>query len=181
MEPFVLTELRHAMGLSISEMADVLGLSGANAADMVRQMERGGQGGRPISGPLRRIMRYLAQATASAKTEGPFALVSQVLPRWLDCVDLENESGAGDILMHTRWPRFFGWVTKDLSDDIIEILEDAEIPIAPMSPGLGLGRMAILFIDQPVGDMRSLIAEAVRLREARVHRNVLGKSQVTGL
>lgn len=174
MEPFVLTELRHAMGISFSEMADLLGLSGANAGDMVRQMERGGQGGRPISGPLRRILRYLAQATANPKTEGPFALMSQVLPRWLDCVDLEADNGARDILMHTRWPRFFGWVTKDLPDDIIEILENAQIPIASMSPGLGLGRMAILFIDQPVGDMRSLISEAVRLREARARRDFLG-------
>ena len=47
---------REAMGLSISEFADRLGLAGANAADYVRQMENGS---REISGPIARLTMAL--------------------------------------------------------------------------------------------------------------------------
>lgn len=47
---------REAMGLSIAEFAERLGLSGFHAADYVRQME---SGAREISGPIGRLTMAL--------------------------------------------------------------------------------------------------------------------------
>ena len=168
MEPFVFAELRRAMGLSIAEMAKLIGLDGANASDRVREMERGV---RPISGPLLRVLGYIAQAV---DTEGAttVSLMSRVLPRWLDCSDLEHDTGATDIIMHTRWPRFLGWVADDIPEDLAATLGAAGIPMVPMDPELGLGHLVVLFIDQPAGDTRALIAEGVRLKEAQARRDL---------
>lgn len=169
MEPFVFSELRRSMGLSIADMAKVIGLDGANASDRVREMERGA---RPISGPLLRVLGYIAQS-ANIADEATGGLFSRILPRWLDCSDLEHDTCATDIIMHTRWPRFFGWVTDDLAGDenLAAILDAAGVPVLPMSPDLGLGHLVVLFFDRPAGDTQAVIAEAVRLKEARVRRD----------
>ena len=51
-----LKALRRALGLSAQGMADALGLNGANAADKIREYERGA---RPISGPILKLMQYI--------------------------------------------------------------------------------------------------------------------------
>ena len=52
----LLARVRRARGLSCEQMADLVGLQGANGADAVRQMERGA---RPVSGPLRVLLGLL--------------------------------------------------------------------------------------------------------------------------
>ena len=170
MEPFVFSELRRAMGLTIAEMAKLVGLDGANASDRIREMERGA---RPISGPLLRVLAYIAQAV-DGEGATSVSLMSRIVPRWLDCSDLEHDTGTTDIIMHTRWPRFIGWVADDLSqdEDLEATLSAAAIPVVPMDPGLGLGHLVVLFIDQPAGDARALIAEGVRLKEAQARRDL---------
>jgi DNA-binding transcriptional regulator YiaG len=54
MTPAEFKAARHAMGMSISDLADWLGYEGPNAADSIRQMEKGAK---PISGPVSRAMR----------------------------------------------------------------------------------------------------------------------------
>jgi transcriptional regulator with XRE-family HTH domain len=51
-----LRRLRINLGLSINEMADALGLTGAGAGDKARAMERGV---RDISGSILELMRYI--------------------------------------------------------------------------------------------------------------------------
>ena len=57
----LLRAARESLGLSLSEMADALGMQSAadSGADRVRQMERGA---RPVSGPLHVLLRYMAGA-----------------------------------------------------------------------------------------------------------------------
>lgn len=169
MEPFVLSELRRSMGLSLADMASLIGLDGANASDRVREMERGA---RPISGPLLRVLNYLAQAVDTPDAAG--ISMSNFLPRWLDCFDLEQDMEATDIIMHTRWPRFFGFIIDDLSLDkkLTAILSAANIPVVSMDPELSLGHLVVLFIDQPVGESTTLISEVVRLKETQARRNM---------
>lgn len=168
MEPFVFSELRRAMGLSIAEMAKLLGLDGENASDRVREMERGA---RSISGPLLRVLGYLSQAV-DIEDATTISMISRIAPRWLDCSDLEHDTGTTDIIMHTRWPRFLGWVADDIPEDLAATLGAAGIPVVPMDPDLGLGHLVVLFIDQPAGDTRAVIAEGVRLKEAQARRDL---------
>ena len=56
MEGNDLKSAREAMGLSISDFAERLGLAGSNAAGYVRQME---SGTREISGPIGRLTMAL--------------------------------------------------------------------------------------------------------------------------
>ena len=71
----LLNEVRHALGLSFSEMAQALGLKSAGAgdsgADSLRQMERGT---RPVSGPAHMLLRYMAGAAGLAMDAPPEAL-----------------------------------------------------------------------------------------------------------
>ena len=168
MEPFAFSALRQAMDISVAQMATVLGLDGANASDRIREMERGT---RPISGPALRVLSYLAQSVELG-SEGSERFVSKALPRWLDCSDLEQDTGTTDIIMHTRWPRFFGWVADELPADLLAVLTAANIPVVKMDSALGLGYLVILFVDQPVGDTRSVVAEGVRLKEAQARRDL---------
>jgi len=54
MAPDEIKAARHALGMSVSEMADWLGYEGANARDSIRDME---QGRKPVSGPVARALR----------------------------------------------------------------------------------------------------------------------------
>lgn len=168
MEPFIFSELRRSIGLSLADMAMILGLEGVNAQDRMREMERGA---RPISGPLQRVLGYISQAVDI----GDFAKASlhtRILPTWLDCADLEYDSSETGIVMHTRWPRFLGWSTEEIPEELVAVLHASSVPVVPMNPDLGLGYLVILFIDRPAGDTTELIAQAVRLKEAQVRRRL---------
>ena len=173
MEPYVLSGLRSALNLSHSAMADLVGLAGANAADRVREMERGA---RPISGPMLRILGYLSQGF-DLDSGTPGGLMHRIFPRWLDCSNLELDGGEADVIMHTRWPRFLAWVTPKIPDELASTLLAGGVPIMPMDAGLGLGDLAVFFIDQPAGDTDALIEDCIRLKEARVRRKLENKSQ----
>ena len=53
----LLQTVREALGLSVSQMAQAVGLLGVSGADNIRQMERGA---RPVSGPIHLLLRYMA-------------------------------------------------------------------------------------------------------------------------
>ena len=173
MEPYALSGLRSALNLSHSAMAELLGLAGANAADRVREMERGA---RPISGPLLRILGYLNQGFG-LNNGMPSSLMARIFPRWLDCSDLELDAGEPDVIMHTRWPRFLAWITPKIPDELVPTLLAAGVPVVPMDVELGLGDLVVFFIDQPSGDTQGLIEDCIRLKEAQVRRELENKSQ----
>ena len=60
--PASLKAMRHARGLSTSQMAKLFGLSGANAKDALREIE---DGRRPISGPIRRVAEFMIAAESA--------------------------------------------------------------------------------------------------------------------
>lgn len=156
--------LRNALALSTSEMAWVIGLEGSNAADKVREMERN----RPISGPIQKLLGYLSQAVPQdAREHGPWP--QHVLPTWMRCGDLEDRDAATQILMHTRWPRFYGWVTKDLEAQLARQLAQANTPIIQLSPEAG--HLVVFFIDQPPNEPRDLFAQAIRHAETLASQN----------
>jgi transcriptional regulator with XRE-family HTH domain len=163
LEPFAFAGLRKAMGLSVVEMAELVGLDGDNASDRIREMERGK---RMISGPLQRMLRYLAQAV-DVGGAGAIGLPTQLLPRWLDCKDLAADKSDVDIIMHTRWPRFFGWISSDMPESLAAELNAAGIPVVPMNLGQLSRHIVVLFVDEPVGDTQVLIDEGVRLKQRR--------------
>ena len=46
--------IRRALGVSMAQMAQAVGLSGINAADHLREMERGNK---PVSGPMQIVLK----------------------------------------------------------------------------------------------------------------------------
>lgn len=53
----MLQSVREALGLSVVQMAQALGMQGEAAGDNIRQMERGK---RAVSGPVQVLLRYMA-------------------------------------------------------------------------------------------------------------------------
>lgn len=139
-------------------------LDGANASDRIREMERCT---RPISGPALRVLSYLARSV-DLGNDGSERFLSKALPCWLDCSDLEGDAGTTDIIMHTRWPRFYGCVFDDLPADLIQFFVAANVPAIKMNADLGLG----YFVDRPVGDTHAIVAQGIRLKEAQVRRDL---------
>jgi transcriptional regulator with XRE-family HTH domain len=115
----ILKRLRKQLALSLSGLAQLLGLSGDNAADMVREMENGT---RPISGPIARLCRYINQGVLGDEA---------VYPTFLICDGLEaaadSEIDSPGIIFHTRYPRFLAWVvpSQDIEPEMIHIAIDA--------------------------------------------------------
>ena len=166
-----LKSLRQALGISPSEMSAALGLDDERGGDSIREMERGG---RDISGPILRLMRYMEQAVEADADPVIADLTFKVLPRWLDCFDLEDFDGEGrvEIVFHTRWPRFFAFVVDDLED--VEGLKVADIPVLKLPDEVGLGWMVALFLDPPVRDPMPLVEEAARLKVGQALQDIQG-------
>jgi transcriptional regulator with XRE-family HTH domain len=157
-----LKAVRYALGLSLTDMGQAMGLLGDRAGDNVLQIE---QGQREITGPMRIILNYMAQAVDIEKDSRENDLVSKALPKWLDCINLEDESDNTEIIMHTRWPRFYALHIEDLSPDLQEGLRDCGIPVTELREDLGLGHLCTMFIDRPTAPVDALLMECKRLKE----------------
>lgn len=159
-----LQDLRHALGISLSQMADILGLTGEGSADAVRFME---SGKKPVSRPIQIILRYMQQAIDIERSSQEADLIAQVLPKWLDCAELDASDTPAEIIMHTRWPRFYGIHIDKLPETSMQALHHAQIPVIALRQDLGLGHLACIFIDRPSQDPQDLLREAARLKEAQ--------------
>lgn len=166
-----INELRRALGLSESDMAAALGLTGSNAADHLREMERGTKS---VTGPMSIVLGYMMQAVEfEGATESD--MLMDVLPRFLDCSNLEEEEDVDgvEIIMHTRWPRFYGLVLDaDFSPTYLQIFEEIGLSIVKMDDEAGLGWMVVIFIDQPITSATAVIQEAVRLKTDQAWRDL---------
>jgi|GEM_PF-6641014 len=165
-----LAAIRRALGFSVTEMGETIGLSGDNAGDRVREMERGAQ---PVSGPISRLLEYIVQAVDIEQTPAEFDLVNRLLPRFLDCSDLAEQSKV-EIVFHTRWPRFFGFLIDDFPDNFAEEINGAGMTIIDLPAKAGLGKMAILFLDKPVRDPSPIIGEVAKLKIEQALRDLYG-------
>jgi hypothetical protein len=158
MEPFAFEALRRGMGLTVSQMAAIVGLEGLNACDRVREIERGA---RPVSGPILKVLRYLSQGVA---TYGAGSVVQWCVPRWLKCQDLERPERSQSYILHTRWPRFVAWLAEPGELDVVsrDALRCAGVPVIPL-PRDGVD-LVVLYIDQPpteVGELMAILKQLV--------------------
>lgn len=64
----LLQTVREALGLSVTQMAQALGMNGDAACDNIRQMERGA---RPVSNQAHLILRYMAPGARVALAPAP--------------------------------------------------------------------------------------------------------------
>lgn len=138
-----LKALRHKLGLSVNEMSDLLGLSGNNAADRVREMERSA---RDVSGSVLNVIRYIEQG-AYSELEA-FAL----------CKGL---TAANDFVMHNHWPRFIlKPASKALKRDDSSVIQSTgrELMIIDSET------IAVLqWIDEPLHDHKEALQTAIDL------------------
>ena len=159
-------ELRKSLGMSLTDFAAILGLTGANASDTIRHLENGKQ---QPSGPLMRVVSYLAQAVdINPKTTLPNS-PARLLPKWAFSNSTEtNGDPAFAYLSHNRWPRFYATISSDLTKTEMAELELANIQTAPILEGQKcLGHIVIFFIDTPASDTKTIINEAIQ----RIHEH----------
>ena len=67
----LLQTVREALGLTVSQMAEAIGLRPDGGADNVRQMERGK---RAVSGPVAVLLRYMAHHAGVTLRQAPHEL-----------------------------------------------------------------------------------------------------------
>lgn len=171
MTPDDVRAIREALGLSVGRMAELLGLGGARAADTLREIERGA---RPVNGTTTRLLMYIQQGLDLELDAREHDLTAQVLPRWLDCADLESDAGA-EIVAHTRYPRFYALFLEALEkDEVRRGLEGADAPVdvVEFSAGSGLPPALIVWLDEPVAPTGPLLAELRALKEAQARRDL---------
>lgn len=101
----------------------------------------------------------------------PASTAARVLGISPDLLKKDAEAQA-EIVMHTRWPRFFALVVDELAEP--ERLAEAGVPVLKLPDAAGLGWMVVLFIDQPVEDPSPLIEEAASLKTNQAMRDLYG-------
>ena len=67
----LLQTVREALGLSVAQMADAVGLRPDGGSDNIRQMERGK---RAVSGPVAVLLRYMAHHAGVTLRQAPHEL-----------------------------------------------------------------------------------------------------------
>lgn len=161
--------IRRALGVSMAQMAQAVGLSGINAADHLREMERGNK---PVSGPMQIVLKYMQQSVEIDESAELADLTMRVLPRFLDCSNLADDGDGVEIIMHTRWPRFYGLLIDDIEAEDQAVLENGGVTVIEMDEQAGLGYLIVIFIDNPITDPGPVIAEAVRLKTEQAYRDL---------
>lgn len=115
-----LKRLRESLGLSHSEMAHALGISGENTADDVLSMENGEK---PISEPIQKLITYLHQGAQGDDS---------ILPAFMIGGSLEAAAynlPSPELIFHTRYPRFMAWIAgnDELNDEMVHMpIDDGE-------------------------------------------------------
>ena len=167
--------LRAALGLSVSQMADAVGLAGApdNRADYWRQIENGA---RNISGPLARVLRYLSQGAAVHDDPTLSDGLAAVLPTHLECSGLEapDDEPGRTIIMRTAWPRFFAveFEPDELPPDAPAMLRANGSPCLALPAEIGSGWLVVLWIDTPASDPTMHVNRAAQLMIDRIRRDL---------
>lgn len=142
MSPFELKQLRHTIGASLSRMAQLLGLSGKNAADTVRKYENGNA---EMTQPLQRLATYLQQGTSIGQD------MDNVLPEYLFGTDI-REKITLEWLFRTRYPRFLACITDTPIEGTLSSTAD-NVEYINVS----------MWIDEPVEGGQIYVDEAAKL------------------
>ncbi len=162
-----LARVREALGYSATEMGTLLGLKGLNVKEHVRAMERGAAE-KPVSAPISMLLDYIAQGLVLSGPRQDSNLATSLVPRFMSCTDLAGETSA-EVIMHTRWPRFYGRIVNDRDVEAIASVgyAAADVQLVKLPAELGDGTMAVMFIDKPERDARLAIDEAIELLKAK--------------
>jgi len=137
--------------MSKPQMAEILGIEGTNAEQIVTDFETGF---RPVKGPTLRIYESLNRGRWAAET-----LLK--MPRW----SVGRLDGDGPhTIHHNEWPRFVGrtW-PEDLHPEQWRF-KKASMAAFSLDPATGCRQLVLAFIDHiPEGfDPEDLLTEAVR-------------------
>jgi transcriptional regulator with XRE-family HTH domain len=157
--------LRRALGFSVNEMAEYLGLHGDNAGHKIRELERGA---RDVTGPMLKLIYYIELASSMRADVASVQSYAHALPKWLKCSDITaHEKPAGAVLMHAHWPRFYGFVSiESIADQDAAILNEARADCVKLDFN-GLHDLLIVWIDEPSDNKTALLNEAARIVKAR--------------
>lgn len=150
-------------------MGRVIGVGAEDGADLVRDMESGTH---EIPDTIDRVLRYMGKAFEIDGKASAGDFPYRLLPRWLECADLEDLDSSNAVLMHTRWPRFFCVSMLDVSEHRLAKLTQAGIPVYEFEEEDDYWRgMVALFIDEPVREPWPLIEMAARLMRRKWDRH----------
>lgn len=133
-----LKRLRHKLNLSVNEMAYLLGLSGANAGDKVREIERGG---RDMSGSLLNVMRYIELGAFSD----------------LDAFSM-CKGASGFYVTHNHWPRFVLKPASKRESNAQSVINGCELVMIDSNTAA-----LLCWIDEPLNDHKEATQSAIDL------------------
>jgi transcriptional regulator with XRE-family HTH domain len=153
---------RLAIGASYRDMADLVGLAGANANDRLIEME---EGKRPVSGPMERALDYISQGVDLDGGDLGNAIMARYLPDFVELTLPAGQAGDDDFeaLLHTRYPRFFAVFTELLPAPMRERLANEDLEQLEMPESTGLGKMVAIPLDRHHGSLKPLMAIAAKL------------------
>lgn len=164
-----LRTIRNNLCISAAEMGGVIGVVAEDSAALVRDMESQRH---EIPDAIDCVLRYMGKAFEIDRKASAGGFPYDLLPRWLECTDLEDLDPSHRVLMHTRWPRFFGVLLLEERQDRLAQFTHAGIPVYEfVEEGLW---MVTLFIDEPVREPWPLIEEAARLMRRQWEHHVGG-------
>jgi hypothetical protein len=148
---------RVSRGLSKSQMAEVIGIEGTNAEQIITDFETGF---RPIKGPALRVYQLLNRARWAGAT-----LLK--LPSWT--VSVRGDDGAC-LIHHNAWPRFVARAFDvELHPEQWQFRK-AGMPAFALDPRTGYKQLVASFIDHVPSDFdpQGFLAEAGRRLESEL-------------
>ena len=148
---------RVSRGLSKTQMAEVFGIEGTNAEQIITDFETGF---RPIKGPALRVYQSLNRARWAGAT-----LLK--LPSWT--VSVRSDDGVC-LIYHNAWPRFVARAFDvELHPEQWQFRK-AGMPAFALDPRTGYKQLVASFIDHVPSDFdpQDLLAEAGRRLESEV-------------
>jgi hypothetical protein len=149
----VLRDEREMRGLTKSQMADVLGLDGINAEQILTDFESGFR--QPRGATLRLYESLNGQRWGG---EGLLGLSTWTL------------SLGGDVLHHNAWPRFVGRALREKLHPNQWQFKKANMATFELDERTGFGQVVFSLIDHVPSDLdvEDLFTEGVRLLESRL-------------
>ncbi len=141
---------RETRGLNKMQMADVLGIEGAHAEQILSDFETGF---RQIKGPTLRLYQGLNRARWSVgKLLG--------LPKW----SVDRDDPGGPTIHHNDWPRFVGKAfAAEIHPEQWQFTK-AGMPSFALDARSGFRQLVVAFVDHvpPDFDPASLVADAAQ-------------------
>lgn len=152
--------IRRALGATQIMMAKILGLSGKSGELRVDDFETGK---RPISGPVLRLMDYLAQGIDIGGQDLSQALL-RAQPEFENYVGYDENGNGFEGVRHSKFPRFIAFFADELPLSMQSSLKESDSGLISlwMPEESGLGELIAVPLDPIVGPVEPLLREAAR-------------------